>query len=43
MILNLVDDQYVLVYHAIFSESLLMFYLHTIPIFPKCTNIGAVF
>ena len=43
MILNLVDDQYVLVYHANISEFLLMLSLHTIPIFLKCTNIGAVF
>jgi len=43
MILHLVDSQHVLVYHMTFSEFLLMLFLHIIPIFQKCTNIGAVF
>ena len=43
MILHLRDSQHVLVYQVNFSELLIMSILHTIPIFPKCTNIGAVF
>ena len=43
MILHLVDSQHVLVYQVNFSELLIMSILHTIPNFPKCTNIGAVF
>ena len=43
MILNAVDSEHVLVYHVTLSRFLLMLFLHTIPIFPKCTNIGAVF
>ena len=43
MILNLIDSQHVLVYQVNFWELLIMSNLHTVPIFPKCTNIGAVF
>ena len=43
MILQLIDSQHVLVYQVNFSELLIMSILHIIPIFPKCTNIGAVF
>ena len=41
--LNLIDTQHVLVYQMNFLKFLIMSFLHTIPIFPKCTNIGVVF
>ena len=43
MILHLIDSQHVLVYQVNYSEFLIMSILHTLLIFPKCTNIVAVF
>jgi hypothetical protein len=43
IIIHSVDSQHVLVYHVTPSEIFLMSILHTIPILPNCTNIGAVF
>jgi hypothetical protein len=43
MIFDSADSQYVRAYHVIMSDFLLTSLLHTMPIFPKCANIGAVF
>ena len=43
MIFDSTDSQYVGAYHMIMSDFLLMSPLLTMPIFPKCANIGAVF
>jgi hypothetical protein len=43
MIFDSADSQYVRAYHVIMSDFLCMSLLHTMPIFPKCANIGAVF
>ena len=38
-----INSQHVVVYYVIFSDFLLMPLFLTMTIFPKCTNIGAVF
>jgi hypothetical protein len=43
MIFDSADSQYVRGYHVIMSDFLLMSLLHTMPIFPKCANIGQFF
>ena len=43
MIFDSTDSQYVRAYHIIMSDFLLMSLLLTMPIFPKCANIGEVF
>ena len=43
IILDLVCSQHVIICHVISSYFLLMSLLHTMPIIPKCANIGAVF